>query len=301
MKEIIKTYLEKAYTDLQQELKLIDSCELSGFTYEDGRVPDYNKPIINQCYIMKYFPAYLAEYYYIYRELTYDNFNQYIQEYNVVSCGCGCGVDLLGLYLKRQKKTSFKYLGIDYSDWKYRDLILKETNNIRFVKANIGEYNFNNNADLNVLIFPKSICEFPEAVFNELLRNLSSVTFQSNRIAVIISGMNRGYQYDYIRFMNVINIFLEKGYKVVDIPKDNSGKEISGMVCINELRHGINTVVSDFEYPNDLIQKFKSLQTICLSNKECSNDHCLFTQSPILTTNNWSFSWRILERDSNDS
>lgn len=40
-------------------------CDCKTLTYEGGNAPNYDTPLVQQIYMLRYFPAYLAEYYLI--------------------------------------------------------------------------------------------------------------------------------------------------------------------------------------------------------------------------------------------
>jgi hypothetical protein len=65
-------------------------------TYEGGCLPDYAEPFVRQYYSLRYFPAYLFEYYCMYcRILKKDLVDTPL---NVLSIGAGHGVDYYGLH-----------------------------------------------------------------------------------------------------------------------------------------------------------------------------------------------------------
>ena len=49
-------------------------CLLKDVTYLGGNIPDYSSIAVQQLYLLKYFPAYLIEYYDIYRDVLTDKF-----------------------------------------------------------------------------------------------------------------------------------------------------------------------------------------------------------------------------------
>lgn len=293
MKNIVTTYLDKAYNDLKTTLAQNNqsNCELSKFSFNNS-LPNYTLPINCQFYILKYFPAYLAEYKYIYDMLNYFNFNQFIEQYNVLSIGCGCGIDLLALYLHQLKTPDFKYTGIDLIDWNYRCLFLPQKDNIRFVKADISNFIFENFEKINVIFFPKSIGELPVDIFKNFLNNFSKINFQSKRIAVLISAINPVE--DFQKYCDVLSIIKKAGYDY--IPNENGVRVINNMYCIKKQYYGINTVVPDFDYPMNIKNNILVLKQICTHCSSSLRNSCPLNDSPVLTTIKWSFNCNILER-----
>ena len=52
--------------------------------------------VITQLYILRYYPAYLCEYKYLYKKIIS---TKLLAKYNILSIGCGCCVDYHGAYL----------------------------------------------------------------------------------------------------------------------------------------------------------------------------------------------------------
>ena len=286
MQKIITTYVEKAYSELESFIKLHPECELKDFYYEGDHTPDYDNIIHCHQYILKYFPAYLAEYYYIYDYLNYYNLFQYNSEINILSFGCGSGVDLLSFYLRRNKILDFNYTGIDLNDWfDYRNLILNNKEKVKFIKTDIKDFSFESYENTNIIMFPKSICEFPTDAFDSFIDNLKTCNFISKRIAILISCRNRGFIHDQEKYSRVINTIKEKGYELVEeyLPI----QEVGDM--------GIWNKVSNFKYPDDTLVKLADLFNICKAKHNC-NDTCALGMKPMLRTKDWSFSFNILEK-----
>ena len=61
-------------------------CELKNFGFKGEVLPDYQNQFIQQYYLLKYFPAYLTEYYFLYNEIIKKNFLK--DNYNILSIGC---------------------------------------------------------------------------------------------------------------------------------------------------------------------------------------------------------------------
>ena len=91
-----------------------------------GNIPDYSKPEIQQLYLLKYFPAYLIEYYEIFNDILKYKF--IALPFNVLSVGTGCGIDYWGLEfaLRDHGMDSADYVyytGIDKIPWNYREYL----------------------------------------------------------------------------------------------------------------------------------------------------------------------------------
>lgn len=73
-------------------------------------------------------------------------------------------------------------------------------------------------------------------------------------------------------------------------------KKINNMYNINKEYYGINTVVSDFDYPMNIKNNTPQLNQICTNCNSTLKKSCPLNDSPVLTTRKWSFNCNILER-----
>ena len=292
MKNIIQKYVETAFKDLETSIKKMQKCELETFYFGGDHTPEYDKIEHQQEYILKYFPAYLAEYYYIYKELNFNNFfNPVNQDIHVLSLGCGSGVDLLAFYLRRLSVVDFKYTVIDLANWKYRDLIIPASDKINFINANAADFNFKNYEDINLIIFPRSISEFDDNVIDSIVKNIQSINLTSKRIAIAILCRNKGFQKDQEKYKKIIEAIKQQNY---DYIQENPNK--GSYLPIQELpNQGICCYVSEFQYPQNIKDNLSSLKKLCADKFNCTEDCCL-DYNPILKTKDFSFSLNILEK-----
>ena len=163
---------------------------------------------------------------------------------------------------------------------------------IRFVKADISNFIFENFEKINVIFFPKSIGELPVDIFKNFLNNFSKINFQSKRIAVLISAINPVE--DFQKYCDVLSIIKKAGYDY--IPNENGVRVINNMYCIKKQYYGINTVVPDFDYPMNIKNNILVLKQICTHCSSSLRNSCPLNDSPVLTTIKWSFNCNILER-----
>src|SRR5699024_9852346 len=160
MKYFIIDKMNEIYNDFMLDLNEEKYyCNLKSFRYDGNNIPDYNDPLIQKYYLLRYMPAYLAEYnlmYYKMFKLNYLDCNL-----NVMSIGCGCGIDLWGAKFARDKKfpeIDIRYTGIDMVDWDYRDNL--DIEEAYFINKDINEIDSLDEYNYNIIIFPKSIGEF---------------------------------------------------------------------------------------------------------------------------------------------
>ena len=70
MQRFIERKIREVFTDFQQEAERAEGlCACKNLTYEGGNSPDYDNPLVQQNYMLRFFPAYLTEYYLMYKKL----------------------------------------------------------------------------------------------------------------------------------------------------------------------------------------------------------------------------------------
>ncbi|MEN6350506.1 MAG: hypothetical protein ABFD08_14060 [Syntrophomonas sp.] len=286
MRKFISTVMERIYNDFRQSIRGTEQlCCLDDVRYDRGNIPDYNNTAIRQLYILRYFPAYLVEYYDIYLTLLQE---QEIEYLHVLSLGCGCGIDYYGLILacdESNQQPDVIYTGVDAVDWPYRDCMRGEE--FEFIKVDLGEWEQFDWPLYNVILFPKSIGEFTIKGFKNLKRTVARSEFNENRIFVVASLRAENKEADKKRVDEIKKIFLEQhGYTCesdVDYYYDSSA--------------GIVTEFPDFKYPDHILDYITSLQRHCTINPEdyeCLN--CSIDRYPILKLSYFYYRIIILER-----
>lgn len=283
MKKFIDTKLRKVLADFDQTAALEKKlCACKGLTYEAGHTPDYNDPLVQQIYMLRYFPAYLVEYYLMYQELLRARFLP--EKLNILSIGCGCGVDLWGLYFALKSRrvdcaTSIDYTGIDLAPWMYCDDM--GLPNVRFLQKNITAWQKLKRTDYNVFVFPKCIGEFPQVVFNKICDIFKLSSFKNDRVCGLCSLMDKGLTHDAQRFTRIAQTMENAhGFSLLDLSDTHWNVPKKG---------GLNTICSAFDYPNDILASVKSNLDKCQeyrsNGRSCKQDcdrHV--NKSPILTT-----------------
>lgn len=158
--------------------------ELSEWFDANTKMCVFKKPIYDQLYyttahgqawyILKFFPAYFAEYKLMYTDLQ----NIGIENPVVASLGCGCFVDAAAAAEVFDDQLS--YVGYDKNDW------LIKAGEYDFKKGALGEAS-DYNPDTNVIVFPRSI--------GDLLHDLESIAAKiqaanlTNRNIYVCSSM----------------------------------------------------------------------------------------------------------------
>lgn len=296
MKDFIEDKMNEIFEDFKLEVENLESCcELKDLRFNNGNIPDYSIPIIQQLYLLRYFPAYFVEYYDIYRDLLNKDF---IDCYKVLSIGTGCGVDYYGLYFALKEKDASAvgdicYTGIDLIDWSYRDTI--ENDWIYFINDDITQWESLDWEEYNIIIFPKSIGEFTDVDFQKLLKVFENTHFNEDRIFLVSSIREQNDTIDTDRMEQILNVFeMTQGYHCLD--------DKSTYTHYTE-NVGLARYFKDFSYPNDILEYITKLIDNCKVYEENCYESCeqncatLLNKCPILKTGHIKYQIKRLERN----
>lgn len=289
-KNFLNEKMSLIFQDFQRDIyKRGYLCQLKNFNFSGTRLPNYEDEMVQKFYLLKYLPAYLTEYYCIYKQVFERNFLN--ENCSILSLGCGCGVDLWGLnFLKEKEKLncSINYTGIDVVKWKYSEFSKMNGN---FKNCNILDID-NLEGDYNTIIFPKSISEFNEFAFQHLKDIFAKKRFNSNKIVLIGAIRKTRIDSDLQRLEKIKDIFIRKhGYLVVD----------SETTISNDNAPYIYQVTNDIIFPREILNYITGLYTQCkkfkLTGKNCETACSdLLKRSPILKTSQMTFKIIYLER-----
>lgn len=297
MEEFVNSVMGEISEDFKISLEEEGNyCVLKSFRFNDDNIPDYSKKIIQQYYLLRYFPAYLAEYYEIYSDVIRTNFLG--NEFNILSIGCGSAIDLYGVHYAVEDSNydiEIKYTGLDIIEWDYWYECHEEA---YFIHDDIGNlYEFNEDM-YNIIIFPKSIGEFSESDFEKLKECIRNSRFINDRIVFIASLRNTRIDLDMGRAEEVINIIADKGYEILD--------DINTYTHFNQKDNGwnyyINEIVPNLKYPEEIkefmIKFYKGCQGYIENNGECCERKCeeVFTRKPITTMSQVAYEIIRLEK-----
>jgi len=193
-------------------------CSLKDITYLGGNIPDYSKPEIQQLYLLKYFPAYLIEYYDIYNEIIKLEFLS--TPFHILSIGTGCGIDYWGLEfaLRNYEMNSADYAyytGIDKVNWRYREKF--ENKDCSYINQDITRWEKLDRDNYDIIIFPKSIGEFSQRDFQKLLSIMKHSNFKSPKMIIASSIREQFDEIDVSRISTLITIIEKKhNFKCLD-------------------------------------------------------------------------------------
>lgn len=269
-------------------------CELKNFGFKGEVLPDYNNKFIQQYYLLKYFPAYLTEYYYFYSEIIRKEFIE--DNYNILSIGCGCGIDFWAMKLAKEKSNkdlNIKYTGVDIVNWSYFDNYGYDA---KVTNKNILDFDLKEN-DYNIIIFPKSIGEFNDDDFEKLKDLFRKGSFKSKKLIIILSLR---------KTRNIRDT--RRGFELFTILKNNFGYETENDIeeCYyfnkkkNGLEYRIEDILPEFGYPSSLSDFLGEYYLDFLEDNPCPfKKFCIdnvFSRKPLKTMSQVCFSVVNFER-----
>ena len=157
-------------------------------------------------YTLRFEMGYAFEYYHMYRDLL-SLWAKHIAQYSssdsstftVVSVGAGQGLDLWGLtyaYARAREEHArlpqVSWTGVDMEEWPDRIIDSSSDNRIRYVSARIEDYLPTLKHMPSVLVFPKSLCELPDATISKISNWIRTVDFDGPLHYICIAHTDRG-------------------------------------------------------------------------------------------------------------
>lgn len=291
METFINGKLGEIFDDFKFNLKgLSDLCSLQDLNFNKGHLPDYSNPLIQQLYLLKFFPAHLFEYYDIYSNVIEQNHLN--NSYHILSIGAGSGVDYYGLDLAlkdigKSAKEYVYYTGVDVIDWRYRHPL--NNPDCRFTNEDISNIHPDKLSQVNLIIFPKSIGNLTESAFDDLVNQIKITKWSETKMYVISSINDYQEELEKERYEKLLSVFvLDHGYTDLDEDTDYyyfDDKE--------------NTNI--FSYPEHIKKFLGALQDQCKSydpyRKECiSLCESLLNNGPLLGAGHIKYQMKRIER-----
>jgi hypothetical protein len=268
MKQFIETKLNEIFIDFQNELTNKRFCDLKYLRYDGVNRLNYNNPLIQKLYLLRYMPAFLVEYYDMYSKIFEQKF---MNDINILSLGCGCGIDLWAAKFARDNfspDSKIKYTGIDAVDWQYKDNL--GTEDFYFLKCDISRL-IELGDDYNVIIFAKSIGDLSINAISKLRKAVRNTNFSSNKIALLSSFRKTRSSVDMDRLSSIVDIFTSiHGYSSLDDKNKYWYYNIDGFGDYPKLEY----ICEDFVYPEEIISYLTNLNTQCYGYKENHNEPC---------------------------
>lgn len=296
MNKFISQILDDIFADFVQTADADGClCDCKNLTFEANNIPDYEKPLIQQLYLLRYLPAYFYEYYKMYECLIKREF--IANKFKVLSIGCGCGIDLWGLYfalkdLKQEPEKRLEYVGIDKIIWDYREEI--EIDKVFFITKDVATLNKFQGENINIITFPKSIGEFTDDEIRSIHSTIRNTKFNSNRFALLGSFIEWRKDVDEIRLRSISQLLCQQ----------------NRYECIGELDHSqlqlkkgtkIHTLCPACKYSQEILSRLIELNKECptyRSNGECTcrRDCESLNKYPILSVDYINFKIVLFER-----
>lgn len=299
MRNFIRDKLNVVYSDFCHSAQNSNGlCPLKEFSFRGRNSPDYSDPLVRQYYMLKFFPGYLAEYYLMYRYLLNLEFvpNDHIE---ILSLGFGAGIDYWGFYFAAMEVVGeicfedFTYTGLDINDWEYRDRLGNA--GIYFEDQDVGGLDVLDYDGYNVIVFPKSISDFPDGAFDALIGAIRQTNFRRGKIAILCSLMtNESRAYDNSRLRRIVSVFVDDlGYECLD--------DLNEYIRMREQNVGLNTLVGGFDYSlniNETIMKtLEKCPNYIANGKSCDAGCSSMNTYPILRTNYVNYAIRRLSKE----
>ena len=305
MKQFINNKLKEIFADFKRDADQKGClCELKGTNFQGGRIPDYKNAFVQRYYLLRFFPAYLAEYYLMYDKLFSIEFLS--PPFNVLSIGAGCFVDYYGLHFAKEVRKDYSlidYTGIDSIDWHYKGKIIKQ-DRARFLHYNISElYAFAKHlpdTKHNIIVFPKSIGEFTPVEFGCLKSLFKESNLEKSKMCLMSSlrSEDNCNDVDRRRIGELTNILIKyRGYrcqddinKVYEMPQNQPnnpnnyiGKEVRGWDYDSTVCRNVRNTLA----------KCKKYQDNCV---EYDSDCIQLNRNPILKTSYMKYQILRFER-----
>lgn len=300
MRKFIEDKMHKIMKDFKKYINNKDKyCKLKDFRFDNGHTANYSKKHIQQYYLLKYLPAYFTEYYYMYDDIM--NYNFIKDDYNILSIGCGCGIDYWACNFNQKNNQNFdgeiRYTGLDIIDWNYWDDMGK--GDVYYLGEDINNMDELDEEEYNIIIFPKSIGELDNDTFNKLKEAIINTSFKCDRLIIASSLRCAKMDYDKRRTNEIIKIFREEHhYSNLDSDAEYTYFEKKD----NGYDYRISDVLPEAEYPDEikdyLTSFYKKCQGYIDNDKKFCEKQCndVFTRRPTTTMSQVRYKITRLQR-----
>lgn len=201
-RETVEELAERLYHQFEQYVRESETGEeelLVPPDWSKTAAPDYSEIHVQELYLLRYLSAYACEY-----TRTYEELQQMLEAavkdgepLEVMAVGCGNMVDYWGIseaFTRAGKSSAIHYLGIDKTDWKEICRIgARMGDRVHFRQQDGAAYL--REQDLltaGLIVFPKSISEFPDEVFEDICESFRRKEFYRNRICLLTVFRSNG-------------------------------------------------------------------------------------------------------------
>jgi hypothetical protein len=286
MEGFIRERLDIFYRDFVRLAREEESlCACRDLTFIAGRAPDYGQPLVQDLYLLRYFPAYLAQYYLLYKRVLERKF---LFTLRVASIGCGCGIDLWGLRFAVAGRhldpdASIAYTGYDSVAWQHTDTLGLRRAEVRVEDA----ANLSLSRNTNVVMFPLSLSELSDGCVDALVATIGQTGFATSRVAVLAVMRREDTERQEQRLDRLSTMMLASGF---DLCPDR------GFAYDGPKDVGISAVVPQFQYPETTRAALKELVSLCNRGRAADCSCEAFEREPILRTKYFNYRALFFER-----
>ena len=279
MNYMVLNKFDNIFNDFKTEISKASSlCKLRELNFYGDSLPDYTDTTLQKFYLSRYLLAYYVEYAKLYEDLIEKDFIK--NDYNILSIGCGCGLDLWGLKKATENtKINYNYTGLDCIKWDYSDFFGE-----KFINARIENICKLNKSNYNVIMFPKSIGEFDQETFENLKNTIRNSNFNEKNL-VLISAHRKSREFrDRERLLEVMEVFQ---YNHRYILKDSSS------VSTHDFTRKLEYINPQIRYPKDKMDFIKYLPCLCKKHSLCG-ENCDQTLSRYPVNSDSQFCYQII-------
>lgn len=232
----ISAIIDRLIESTKQHICLLPNLEKLNEVLRKHCIGSYVYPdaFEQNIYLLRYFYAY----YYEYRKIM-EWICKLLSEINVVSIGCGSGIDALALkHITSHISKQYSYIGIDIVNWRDAKLF-SEGDPITLYNTPIKHDTENYLKNATVLFFPRSLSDITDRDMVNIEKWIKECICLKENICIAASfiyrgnvnnGKPTGKQYD--RYSKIIKLFENKDYfvdgtKILEfIKKDGEGDNI---------------------------------------------------------------------------
>lgn len=303
-----KGQLNRIFQSMIERLETEPSIEsLRELRFDLEESPDYRKPLIQQLYLLRYLYAYFYEYYSAFGDMFELADGDVKSGYNVLSIGCGAGFDYAALksVIKDNELDEYvqiiRYNGIDTVCW--NDSWEKEGYDLFTIDIQDFRTWLDKNADIfsksDIILFPKSIGEFPDDYFREILQKVKREDFKICRKSVTVIGSFRRSKHDsdVERFDRFVKQIKDSGGYIKQKSRSKFCESNIGFPKINNVMNGVKP------YPEKIITEILNIQKHCnrFIKRGCCCEHpncedSKVFKNPITTTRYFDYKVVLLQR-----
>lgn len=256
MNEFIRSSLEPVHAAFLEDTRSQSTfCWLKEFTFGNG-TPDYSNRVWQRFYLLRYFPAYLIEYYWFYRELlkTID----VKVPLNVLSIGSGWMIDYFALFYAARSlnRHQIRYTGLDRIDWHEIPCAFNEIPRDS-IRLSLESWRPDPGQSFNVVSFPRSFEEMSLKLLSDTILLLTAVDRPPQTVSIVLMASCAGVEKQIPDKLKVIVEAMSKsGYQLTGTVR--SGNRSGEMLRVN---CAIKDIYPPFRYPahirDDMLQLYR--------------------------------------------